>query len=69
MESMQVLESKLRDYIEKNDKLFNDYSVLMKEVQTLRQNVTKLESEKEEIKKQINNVIEKVELYLNNVEM
>ncbi|NIP31971.1 MAG: hypothetical protein GTN59_15965 [Candidatus Dadabacteria bacterium] len=66
---MQVLESKLRDYIEKNDKLFNDYSVLMKEVQTLRQNVTKLESEKEEIKKQINNVIEKVELYLNNVEM
>ena len=69
MESMQVLESKLRDYIEKNDKLFNDYSALMKEVQTLRQSVTKLESEKEEIKKQINGVIEKVEMYLNNVDI
>lgn len=69
MESMQILESKLKEYIDKNDKLFNDYSNLMKEVKTLRQSVTKLESEKEEIKKQINGVIERVEKYLNNVDI
>lgn len=66
---MQILESKLKEYIDKNDKLFNDYSNLMKEVKTLRQSVTKLESEKEEIKKQINGVIERVEKYLNNVDI
>ena len=68
MESLEFFESKLKDYIERNDKLFNDYNELMKEVQALRQNVSKLESEKEDIKKQINGVIEKVELYLNNVD-
>ena len=68
MESLEFFESKLKDYIERNDKLFNDYNELMKQVQALRQNVSKLESEKEDIKKQINNVIEKVELYLNNVD-
>lgn len=63
---MEILESKLRDYISKNDKLFNDYNELLKEVNVLKENVSKLEMEKEDIKKTIEGVIGKVELYLNN---
>lgn len=66
MGSMEILESKLRDYISKNDKLFNDYNELLKEVNVLKENVSKLEMEKEDIKKTIEGVIGKVELYLNN---
>ncbi len=66
MGSMEILENKLRDYISKNDKLFNDYEELLKEVNVLKESVTKLEMEKEDIKKTIEGVIGKVELYLNN---
>lgn len=63
---MEILESKLRDYISKNDKLFNDYNELLKEVDVLKKDVAKLEMEKEDIKKTIEGVIGKVEMYLNN---
>lgn len=66
MGSMEILESKLRDYISKNDKLFNDYNELLKEVDVLKKDVAKLEMEKEDIKKTIEGVIGKVEMYLNN---
>lgn len=66
MSSMEILESKLRDYISKNDRLFNDYNKLLQEVEDLKQSVIRLESEKEDIKKSIEGVITKVELYLDN---
>lgn len=66
MNSMEILESKLRDYISKNDKLFNDYNKLLKEVEDLKETVSRLETEKEDIKKSIEGVITKVELYLDN---
>ncbi|MGH7884415.1 MAG: hypothetical protein ACRENO_01825 [Thermodesulfobacteriota bacterium] len=66
MGSIEILESKLRVFISKTDKLFNDYGELLKEVKVLKENVTKLELEKEDIKKTIEGVINKVEQYLNN---
>lgn len=66
MNSMEILESKLRDYISKNEQLFNDYNKLLKEVEDLKETVSRLETEKEDIKKSIEGVITKVELYLDN---
>ena len=65
MKSLEILENKLKVYIKENNKLSSDYSKLMREVRDLRQSLNKLKSEREEIKEQLSNIIEKVEIYLN----
>ncbi len=63
---MDVLESKLKDYIVKNNKFIEDYEELRSEVISLKDKMNSIEDERYNLKKKIETIIEKVEIYLRN---
>ena len=63
---MDLLESKLKDYIDKNNKFIEDYEELRSEVISLRDKMNVIEDERYNLKKKIETIIEKVEIYLRN---
>lgn len=63
---MDLLESKLKDYIDKNNKFIEDYEELKSEVISLRNKMNSIEDERYNLKKKIETIIEKVEIYLRN---
>ena len=66
MKSMDHLESKLKDYIDKNNKFIEDYEELRSEVISLRDKMNGIEDERYNLRKKIETIIEKVEIYLRN---
>jgi len=63
---MDLLESKLKDYIDKNNKFIEDYEELRSEVISLRDKMNGIEDERYNLRKKIETIIEKVEIYLRN---
>ncbi len=68
METMDILEGKIKEALSRKTKLEADHKNLLDEVTKLRESVSKLEREKDDIKEKLNNVIEKVEVYLSRSE-
>ena len=66
MKSMDLLESKLKDYIVKNNKFIEDYEELRSEVISLRDKMNSIEDERYNLRKKIETIIDKVEIYLRN---
>jgi len=68
METMDILEGKIKEALSRKTKLEADHKNLLDEVTKLRESVSKLERERDDIKEKLNNVIEKVEVYLSRSE-
>ena len=63
---MDVLESKLKDYIDKNNKIIDNYEELKSEVLSLRDKMKQIEDERYNLRQKVDTIIEKVEIYLRN---
>ena len=63
---MDVLESKLKDYIDKNNKIIDNYEELKSEVLSLRDKMKLIEDERYNLRQKVDTIIEKVEIYLRN---
>jgi len=63
---MDVLESKLKDFIDKNNKIIDNYEELKSEVISLRDQIKGIEEERYNLRQKIETIIEKVEIYLRN---
>ena len=63
---MDVLESKLKDYIDKNNKIIDNYEELKSEVFSLRDKMKQIEDERYNLRQKVDTIIEKVEIYLRN---
>ncbi len=68
METMDILEGKIKEALSRKTKLEVEHKNLMEEVVSLRDSVRKLERERDEIKQKLDRVIEKVEIYLSRSE-
>ena len=68
METMDILEGKIKEALSRKTKLEVEHKNLMEEVVSLRESVRKLEKERDEIKQKLDRVIEKVEIYLSRSE-
>ena len=63
---MDVLESKLKDFIDKNNKIIDNYEELKSEVISLRDKMKGIEEDRYNLRQKIETIIEKVEMYLRN---
>jgi len=68
METMDILEGKIKEALSRKTKLEVEHKNLMEEVSKLRDSIKKLESERDDIKNKLDGVIEKVEIYLSRSE-
>lgn len=68
METMDILEGKIKEALSKKTKLEVEHKNLMEEVSKLRDSIKKLESERDDMKTRLDSVIEKVEIYLSRSE-
>lgn len=68
METMDILEGKIKEALSKKTKLEVEHKNLMEEVSKLRDSIKKLESERDDMKSRLDSVIEKVEIYLSRSE-
>lgn len=68
METMDILEGKIKEALSRKTKLEVEHKNLMEEVSKLRESIKKLESERDDIKTKLDGVIEKVEIYLRRSE-
>ena len=68
METMDILEGKIKEALSRKIKLEIEHKNLMEEVTKLRESVKKLEMERDDIKQKLDRVIEKVEIYLSRSE-
>ncbi len=68
METMDILEGKIKEALSRKTKLEVEHKNLMEEVASLRESVKKLEKERDDIKQKLDRVIEKVEIYLSRSE-
>lgn len=64
METIDILESKVKLALSRKAKLEEERKKLLEELDRLRLSVRSLESEKDEVKGRLNQVIDKIELYL-----
>ena len=68
METMDILEGKIKEALSRKTKLEVEHKNLMEEVSKLRESIKKLESERDDIKNKLDGVIKKVEIYLSRSE-
>jgi len=68
METMDILENKIKETLSKKTKLEVEHKNLSEEILKLRESVEKLEREKDDIKHKLDRVIEKVQIYLSRSE-
>ena len=68
METMDILENKIKEALSKKTKLEADHRYLSDEVLKLRESIEKLEKERDDMKLKLDSVIEKVEIYLSRSE-
>jgi uncharacterized protein (UPF0335 family) len=69
METIDILENKIKETLSRKERLEEERKSLMDEVLLLRENAKRLETEKEEIKAKLEHIIEKIEIYLNRSEV
>ena len=68
METMDILEGKIKEALSRKTKLEVEHKNLMEEVSKLRDSIKKLEKERNDMKTKLDSVIEKVEIYLSRSE-
>ncbi len=68
METMDILEDKIREALSRKAKLETEHKNLSDEVLKLRESVEKLEQERDDMRLRLDKVIEKVEIYLSRSE-
>lgn len=68
METMDILEGKIKEALSIKTKIEAEHRDLSDEVLKLRESVEKLEKERDGIKHKLEKVIEKVEIYLSRSE-
>jgi len=65
---MDILESRIKEAISREMKLAEEHEKLQEEVRKLRDSINRLEGDKQQTNTKLDNVIEKVELYLRRSE-
>ena len=68
METIDILESRIKETLSRKTRLEEERRNLVDEVMVLHENIRRLETEKEEIKAKLEAIIEKIELYLSRSE-
>jgi hypothetical protein len=68
METIDILESRIKETLSRKARLEEERRNLVDEVMVLHENIRSLETEKEEIKVKLEAIIEKIELYLSRSE-
>ena len=68
METMDILEDKIKETLSRKTKLEAEHRNLSDEVLKLRESIDKLEKERDDMKLKLDKVIEKVEIYLSRSE-
>ncbi len=68
METIDILESRIKETLSRKARLEEERRNLVDEVVVLHENIRRLETEKEEIKVKLEAIIEKIELYLSRSE-
>ena len=64
MESLEILERRIREYVDKNAKTAEQNRSLVEEVRVLREKVAALESEKESLGARVDGMIGTIEQHL-----
>ena len=64
MESLEILERKIREFVDKNARTAEEHNRLLEEIKVLRGNVASLEAEKEHLRTRIDNMIRIIEQHL-----
>ena len=64
MESLEILERKIREFADKNAKTAEEHNRLLEETKVLRENVASLEAEKEHLRTRVDNMIRVIEQHL-----
>ena len=64
MESLEILERKIREFVDKNARTAEEHNRLLEEVKVLRENVASFEAEKERLKTRVDNMIRTIEQHL-----
>jgi peptidoglycan hydrolase CwlO-like protein len=68
METMDILEDKIKETLSRKTKLEAEHRNLSDEVLKLRESIDKLEKQRDDMKLKLDKVIEKVEIYLSRSE-
>ncbi len=68
METIDILESKIREALSRKASLDAQCRNLMNEVMSLRENIKRLESQSQEVKSKLDDIIKKIEIYLSRSE-
>lgn len=68
METIDILENKIKETLSRKAKLEAEHRNLSDEVLKLRESIERLEKERVEMKLKLDRVIEKVEIYLSRSE-
>lgn len=64
MESLEILERKIREFVDRNAKAAEEHNRLLEEIEVLRKNVASLEAEKERLGTRVDNMIRIIEQHL-----
>ena len=64
MESLEILERKIREIVDKNARTAEEHTRLLEEIKVLRENVASLEAEKERLRTRVDNMIRAIEQHL-----
>jgi predicted nucleic acid-binding Zn-ribbon protein len=68
METIDILESRIKEALLRKADLEAERRNLVEEVVSLREAIRKLETQREEIKSKLDEIIEKIEIYLSRSE-
>jgi phage shock protein A len=68
METIDILENKIREALSRKAVLEAQCRNLINEVISLRENIGRLESQSQELKSKLDEIIEKIEIYLSRSE-
>lgn len=64
MESLEILERKIREFADRNARVAEEHNRLLEEIRVLRENVASLEAEKERLGTRVDNMIRIIEQHL-----
>ena len=64
MKSLEILERKIREFVDKNARAAEEHNRLLEEIKVLRENVASLEAEKESLGTRVDNMIRIIEQHL-----
>ena len=64
MESLEILERKIREFADRNARTAEEHGRLLEEIKVLRENVISLEAERERLRTRVDNMISIIEQHL-----